>query len=237
MTQFICKKCGKQAVTLDHKFCTNCGNPYDYSTTKMNLAFEHPIYQGILVLREQFSDYYANNKTTKYKYFVDLFSKGATQVMFRFSDLIVDFIDNNYQQNPEMKRVLELNRNSIKSLFFNIIVDGYFAWVAENKVKNRGIGKATALYSESFDNECFSMKNIIYPEVVDIFSGSQNGKHISSEMASIFLTLSIFQGHAYFKASSELKPLERIYDFIQSNFAEAVVGGYAIALVDAKYRQ
>lgn len=237
MTQFICKKCGKSATTLEHKFCTNCGNAYDYNTTKMNLAFEHPIYKGILVLREQFSDYYTNNTTTKYKYFDDLFSKGATQVIFRFADLIVDFVENNYQQNPEMKQALELCRPNLKTLYFNIIIDGYFAWVAENKVNDTQIGKALSLYSETFDNECFSMKNMVYPEVVDIFSGSQNSKHISNEMASIFLTLSIFQGHSYFEASSELKHLEQIYDFIQSNFAEAIVGGYAIALVDANYRQ
>lgn len=236
-----CTKCGKPDSTFDdkfygHKYCVHCGALYGYSETKVELAENLPTYQKILDMHEQFNDYFKKTTTAEYKYLDNLFSNSAREVMFLTANLAINNVSNDNNGNPIIKGLIEASKMSLRTLYFNVIVDGYFAWVVENKLDVNIIKKLNITNLDLFSDECFLLKNLIYDDFIKFLKGSRDSKYISAEMSRIFLTLSTFRGHSYFNNIKELKPLEEIYDSIQMNFAESIVAGYAVAIIDAKYR-
>ena len=238
---FTCNKCGSIASTSVYKYCVDCGTPFGNTyeivegvvgDTTYNIVevLDSSLYKNINYLAEQF---FGENNVQ----YIELISIPARRAYFmQLPKMMIDILYSNHGGNEKVQELIRSSKKYLSKLYLHIIVHGYCAWIAEQNLKDIKIHPAICTNHELFFEELNHMHGVVYREYIDCLFSTKDNVHISKDMAFTITTLSTFQFNRIYNAINKLSALDSIYDNIQGTCFEALVGGYAIAIVDANYR-
>ncbi len=237
---FYCKKCGKPAPFLkggldskeqEYKYCVDCGTAYSYTPINLNKMTGSPLYKKICELH----NLYFGEENEQY---YNLSSNGSAQVMYRLANYFLpDILKKDFVGDEKRKQQIVNCATPLAHLYWNLILDGYFAWIAEQLLSSKKIDVSKASNSEGFENECHKTAGAVYDDFVLCLKSSQDSNSISRDTAFVLQTFVLLQGRSYFNSIDQLRPLEDIYFHIQATCLESVVYGYAVGIAEARYRK
>ncbi len=223
-----CKKCGKTFPVASHKYCVFCGAKYP--TIEVNLAniSDMPLFKKareLLIL-------YSTGKETKYGYLV---SEEAVNVMMNLATAFIpaalDELLSDGKTNEHEKWCWD---KPLSSLFWTCVLQGYFVWFAEHFLADKTINPSHAPDSEEFKKDFFKTYSIIQKDVGEHLTDLQYNNGISKDTAIVLYGLVELQK---FEEEYLLIPYKSVFSQVRQVCLNGSIGGYAVALTDAKYRK
>ena len=121
-------------------------------------------------------------------------------------------------------------------IFLLFITDGYFAWIAEQVLSGNSIPLSQIPDVESFKIECINFFNFVYSDFFKHLQGSSDAGFFSKESAYVFHFFVFTLWNLYSK-KDQIFELRSIFKEVQIFCTSAMVSGYVVAIIDAKYRK
>ncbi|OGZ83417.1 MAG: hypothetical protein A2312_01505 [Candidatus Staskawiczbacteria bacterium RIFOXYB2_FULL_32_9] len=233
--KLFCKKCGSEhnIEKWGHSYCPNCGVAYDHVIIGEIKEIENsPLYLKICEIHNQWT--ITNGKNKEY----DLISKIAWIAILRLVNDFRDQIAYKFRNSDDTFNELILKyQEELGLIIIGFIIDGYFAWIAEQIISGNAINPSQVSEEEQFIGECCNnYDNFIYKDFFKHLQGSNDKGVFSKESARIF---SYYAGFVWGELSKRdnVSELSEFFTEISKTCIAAMIAGYTVAIEDNKYRK
>lgn len=244
-----CKKCGGPTPVLvsslvpcgqGHtvRYCGDCGTQYEYHLLDFDKITNTPLYKKFGELHIL---YFGEHDTRH----LDLISRSAKLMIYRLAKYsLPEILKGDFVNDEKQTQQIDAYAEPLMSIYWDIVLDGYFVWIAEQLLSGKKISESKApkseafeVFFEAFEEECHKTSGVIYEDFIQNDKDSQRGNSISKDTSLVLHALVPLQAHGHFNQIKELRELDGIYLNFQATCYQGVVAGYATAMVDARYRE
>ena len=166
-----CKKCDRPTSVLisdldpeeqghTTRYCGDCGTQYDYILLDLDKVTNTPLYKKIgelhnLYLGERNSSYY------------NLMSKSAQLAVYRLAKYsLPEILKRDFVNDEKQTQQIEAYAEQLMVVHWNIIMDGYFAWIAEQLLASKKISESKAPAQDVFENEFQQTVSVVYEDFI-----------------------------------------------------------------------